>query len=124
MTVGDPRPSRRITDSTAGIEKVRDEGACRACGLKGLPNLTRHHLVGRGQRGDDVDVNIVPLCGSGTTGCHGSLTDHHRASAPSLLAGMPYEAIVSALRSKLTAAEKDYIVKKKSEGWLNEHYSW
>lgn len=71
-----------------------------------------------------MDENIVPLCGSGTTGCHGSLHDHHRASQPSLLAGMPYEAVASALRAKLLPEEREYIVGKKGEGWLNMTYPW
>lgn len=37
----------------------------------GKPSATGHHVLARGQGGDDVAANIVPLCGSGTTGCHG-----------------------------------------------------
>ena len=37
----------------------------------GKPSATGHHVVARGRGGDDVLANILPLCGSGTTGCHG-----------------------------------------------------
>jgi hypothetical protein len=37
----------------------------------GKPSATGHHVISRGKGGDDVLPNIVPLCGSGTTGCHG-----------------------------------------------------
>ena len=118
----DPRPERRVVDRRAGIVKVQREGRCRACGVYGVQQLNRAHLVPKGQRGDDVDANIVPLCGSGTTGCHGALTDHHLATAPSLLKGRPWEFVASALRGRLTDEEVEYVVAKKGADWLNRHY--
>lgn len=86
------------------------EGRCRACGIQGP--LNRAHLVARGQRGDDVPENIVPLCGSGTWGCHGALTDHRP--------GWPL--IAANLRENLTQVEIDYCVAKKGWDWLNRVY--
>lgn len=41
----------------------------------GAPSATGHHILARGAPyfGDDLLCNIVPLCGSGTTGCHGQI---------------------------------------------------
>lgn len=106
----DPKPARRIVNPQAGRQKVLFEGRCRACGVSG--SLNRAHLVAKGQRGDDVDANIVPLCGSGTTGCHGALTDHRP--------GWPL--IAARLRENLTQAEIDYCVAKKGWDWLDRTY--
>ncbi len=45
--------------------------ACLVCGS--VP-VNAAHVVPRGAPwfGDDVDVNLVPLCGSGSHGCHGA----------------------------------------------------
>jgi hypothetical protein len=120
--VGDPRPPARIVDRRAGIKKLRREGRCRACGLATRSYLTRAHLVPRGQRGDDVDENIIPLCGSGTTGCHGALTDHHKASWPSLLEGASWHQVASAVRATLRLEEEKYILDKKGAEWLGRVY--
>lgn len=118
--IGDPRPEPRVVDPDAGTKKILSEERCRACG--GHLFLNRAHLVARGQRGDDVDDNIVPLCGSGTSGCHGSLTDHHAATFPSLLKGEPWEVVASALREKLSEQELSYVLVKKGQDWLDKTY--
>jgi len=104
----DPKPERRIVDQFAGNDKLRAEGRCRICGAPatGPLGLTRHHLVPRSQQGDDVDDNIVPLCGDGTRGCHAEVefrTAGYRAR----------------LRAKLTPDELAYIIDKKGASWLN-----
>lgn len=47
----------------------RDGFACRRCG-RGT-DLTVHHRKNRSQGGKNEGPNLVTLCGSGTTGCHG-----------------------------------------------------
>jgi hypothetical protein len=112
----DPRPPKRIVDRKAGVEKLRREARCRACGRSPsghlLDALNRAHLVSRGQGGDDVDANIVPLCGSGTSGCHGALTDHRPG----------WEATAAKLRSSLRPDELEYILSKKGQDWLERVY--
>lgn len=65
----DPKPrAPRIVDRLATTR------AClrwRECAICGEPSATGHHVLAKGDGGDDVLENIVPLCGSGTTGCHG-----------------------------------------------------
>jgi len=103
----DPRPERRIVDLKAGIDKLRLEARCRACGIVGKP-LERAHLVGRGVGGDDVDANLVPLCSP----CHRRLHTHERG----------WRVVASALRRNLTNVELCYIVDHKSLDWLDEVY--
>lgn len=43
------------------------------CVICGSINISIHHILPRSQGGDDVWENLVPLCGDGTTGCHGGV---------------------------------------------------
>ena len=52
----------------------RSEGYCEACGLARANNA--HHRKNRSQGGQDDLSNLLLLCGSGTTGCHGWITEH------------------------------------------------
>jgi hypothetical protein len=52
-----------------GLVFARAGGRCERCGA-GF-NLSYHHRLKRSQGGDWVPQNIVLVCGSGTTGCHG-----------------------------------------------------
>src|SRR3990167_6814532 len=66
---------------------------CRVCGE---PFQSLHHIISRGQSGDDVLVNLAPLCGTGNTGCHGLI----EARDPETRA---------ALRRNLTDANRWYL---------------
>lgn len=46
---------------------------CILCGKRGS---NRHERVPRGRGGPRDSFNTVILCGSGTTGCHGWVTEH------------------------------------------------
>lgn len=43
------------------------------CVICGGIDISVHHILPRSQGGDDVWENLVPLCGSGTHGCHGAV---------------------------------------------------
>lgn len=62
------------------IVSHRSEGFCERCCRNG--RLTMHHRKKRGQGGLWAPENIVAVCGSGVTGCHGWI-EHHpdRAAA-------------------------------------------
>jgi hypothetical protein len=117
----DPRPARRIVDADAGKAKVEREGACRLCGVRVAPlwkggspllSLTRAHLVPKGMGGgggDDVEENIIPLCGMGPGTCH----ERMEANSPPTRRG---------LRGVLRDDEISYIVTKKGEGWLDSRF--
>jgi hypothetical protein len=96
----------RVVNPLAGLAKTLAEGRCRLCGN---PYTTRHHLVSRSLRGDDIEANLVPLCGSGVTGCHGAV----EARDP---------MVCSLLRSRLTDDELSYVLKKKGADWLERYY--
>lgn len=102
----DPKPRPRIIDPDAGWEKVLAEGHCRLCWR--TASLTRHHLVPRGQSGDDVDDNIVPLCGDGTRGCHGAVEHYTEARRR--------------LRPLLSDAEWAYVVGRVGVGRAEQRY--
>ena len=57
----------------------RSEGFCERC-CRFLP-LTMHHSKKRGQGGPWEPTNIVAVCGSGTTGCHGWIENHPDSAA-------------------------------------------
>ena len=61
----------RDKSSVRGIVFNRAEGMCEKCGGRGQ---SIHHRKPRGAGGTkiaDVASNLLLLCGSGTTGCHG-----------------------------------------------------
>lgn len=107
----DPKPAPRIIDPDAGREKLRREGRCRMCHgyATRLYLLSRHHIVPRGQGGDDVDDNLIPICGHGTIGCHGNVEGWVR----------DYR---QRLRRRMLPAEVAYVIGKKGEAWLDRNY--
>lgn len=52
--------------------EIDDFVCCEICGKPFVNNA--HHRRGQGQGGRDVLSNLLMLCGSGTTGCHGLVT--------------------------------------------------
>lgn len=72
----------RRTDPAATTVKLireRDSWACGRCGSGS--NLSTQHRVARGMggaRGPGINrpANLLTLCGSGTTGCHGLVEAH------------------------------------------------
>lgn len=103
------QPSRVIADRDDWeILRRHKLGPCRVCGKRSWP-LGLHHLVPRSQGGDDVPWNLVPLCGSGTDGCHGKVENRDTVARHEL-------------RKNLTDSEVGYIVGKKGLEWLRQAY--
>lgn len=67
------RKADRLAYDTA---MQRDAMTCQRC-HRGQP-VTRHHRKNRSQGGKTTPANLLLLCGTGTTGCHGYVTDHPR----------------------------------------------
>lgn len=68
MAQPDWKPARRVVDRDA-LRRARTANPwCAICFRHGV---TFHHVLPRGERGDDDARNGVMLCGDGTTGCHG-----------------------------------------------------
>ena len=62
------QPPRSVIDA---VDK-RDEWSCVRCGVSlYATHGSRHHRKLRSQGGKHASDNLVLLCGSGTTGCHG-----------------------------------------------------
>lgn len=115
-----PKPQARVVDKKAGVAKVNAELWCRPCAVLGRRTraTNRMHIVGKGQGGDDVDANIVPGCGSGTTGCHGVLTSRNADGST----GDGYATVAYAFVEGLTDEERRYAESTKWPGWLEDHY--
>jgi hypothetical protein len=58
--------------------REREGNVCAKCGERAANNA--HHRKNRSQGGKDVLSNLLLLCGSGTTGCHGWVTENPRTS--------------------------------------------
>lgn len=69
-----PRNTTQVTPATRKALRERALGCCEACGAYGATNA--HHRVNASQRGRGTLGNLMLLCGSGTTGCHGRVTEH------------------------------------------------
>ena len=68
----DPKPRAKIKDP-ALLKMLHLEWLdCALCGKTG--HLSLHHINKHPR--DDIRGNLVMLCGSGTTGCHGLIEDH------------------------------------------------
>ncbi len=65
------------TDFKAAIE--RDQWRCFRCGIaigRTWLGYSAHHRRLRSAGGTDTPENLIMLCGSGTTGCHGWVHEH------------------------------------------------
>lgn len=77
MSRPDPKPGRkprlpiRNVDSREIVRAKLMYPRCAACNEQGVDG---HHVIPKGAPhfGDDEVANIVCLCGSGTSGCHGA----------------------------------------------------
>jgi hypothetical protein len=71
----DPSPEVRA------VVEDRDLGWCVRCGLAvGDGPQSIHHRIRRSQGGSHQPDNLILLCGSGTTGCHGWVHAHPAAA--------------------------------------------
>lgn len=72
-----------LTSNTRSIIKHRSGGLCELCQREPMTNI--HHRKPRGMGGTrrpwvDEPSNLIALCGSGTTGCHGWIESHRADS--------------------------------------------
>ena len=81
-------PKRANTGPSAATRELvaaRAGGRCERCGTPAIGSHNLHHRSARGRGGTKRDgvneaSNLLYLCGSGTTGCHGWV-ESHRALA-------------------------------------------
>lgn len=67
-------------DPIRAIVWERDEAACVRCGVNLMSREGSFHHRRLGKRSDNRPSNLILLCGSGTTYCHGWV-HHNRAAA-------------------------------------------
>lgn len=103
----DPKPPKRVKASKKQWEMWHDQLVLMPCALCGRRATNWHHLSKHPR--DDVPANLLALCGSGTTGCHGRV----EARDPVALAG---------IRDVLTAQQLAYLLDTKGEEWLRKVY--
>lgn len=83
---------------------------CVVCGDSASPS--QHHVLPRGQGGDDDDANLVTLCGSGTTGCHGLI------EANDIDVRRELGAYIKANRPDVVAYVQGKLGKRQGADWL------
>jgi hypothetical protein len=107
--LSDQKPARRVKADQNEWQRLRSEkiALCRVC--SNAVGATLHHLVSKSLGGDDVADNLVPLCGSGTTGCHGLVEDHNMWAC-------------DLLGRRLSDGERAYVVGKKGAYFLESRY--
>ncbi len=72
----DPKPEPRVRASQGEWSGIHEFFAHAPCVHCGMAHQSLHHILPRSQGGDDLPVNLAPLCGDGTRGCHGLLETH------------------------------------------------
>lgn len=60
----------------AKVRQALHERAGGRCEICAEPANNAHHRRNKSQGGQDRLANLMLLCGSGTTGCHGEVTEH------------------------------------------------
>jgi 5-methylcytosine-specific restriction endonuclease McrA len=104
----DPKPRKRHTASSEQWHQVREwmvdsTDKCQICVRVQWAEL--HHIVPRGQSGDDFPENLMPLC----QGCHQGVTENKIG-------------YLMMLRWALTPGQRFYVVERKGAGWLEMKY--
>ena len=88
---------------------------------------SHHHLIPRGQGGDDVISNLVGLYGDGTRGCHGALTSANRVNdGRNFPSGktrwITPDEVRRGIRRNLRPDQIQYITNREGAWYLDKHY--
>jgi 5-methylcytosine-specific restriction endonuclease McrA len=98
--------------------RARKLGPCLVCRYLEVEQerpSTLHHVVAKSLGGSDTEANCVPLCGTGTTGCHGLVEKHDPDTC----------ALFAAAVQRFDDAAYAYAIEKLGEdGWLRRYYVW
>lgn len=80
-----PKASSAVAAMARSIVRVRDGHRCQMCGQSIVDvESSIHHRINRGSGGSalrDRASLLIRLCGSGTTRCHGWVTEHSLQAA-------------------------------------------
>lgn len=80
-----PKATRAVENAARKLVRQRDGHQCLMCGVSivDIPSSI-HHRINRGAGGSaklERASLLVRMCGTGTTGCHGYVTEHPKAAA-------------------------------------------
>lgn len=71
-----PTWDRDDWEAASWVLTTRANGCCERCGRPLRPDWSSRHHRMRRRDGGDTYPNLMLLCGDGTTGCHGFVTEH------------------------------------------------
>lgn len=106
----DPKPAKRYRATKAEWNDIRDAFVDDRCWVCGDVWTELHHILNRSHSGDDVVVNLAPLC----LACHNRV-EMRDPVARSLLRGALMPSNLAYLSYKLG--------EDKVEGWLERNYA-
>ena len=69
----DPKPVR-VVEEDAYTRFHAFNWPCLVCGER---PVNAAHIIGKGRGGDTIQAALIPLCGSGSDGCHGAYDNGH-----------------------------------------------
>lgn len=107
---------RATTDEWAVFYRLK-ANRCRVCGSS---YVSLHHLLGGPWRSDELD-NLIPLCGDGTTGCHGIYTSRMDGMSADGVT-RTWEQVADRIRRSLTTGERLYITGRVGQEGLERRY--
>lgn len=75
-----PKAKRSVEEAARRLVRARDGHRCQMCGRSIVDYPSNiHHRINRGHGGSALLERaslLIRICGSGTTGCHGWVTEH------------------------------------------------
>jgi HNH endonuclease len=71
-----PTPNSGPSAKLRALVEARDKGCVRCGAVVPRDEDSVHHRIPRGRGGENTAENLLLLCGSGTTGCHGYVESH------------------------------------------------
>jgi hypothetical protein len=108
----DWKPAKRVKNPKV-MKSLHVRGVI--CVLCGNP-ASLHHVYPKGQGGDDVFENLVGLCGSGTTGHHGSIEN---GDVPTRI---ELGAHITADRPDIVFYLQDKLGEEEGREWLRQRF--
>ncbi len=105
-----PKRTGRVKDPSVARRAHVQRVPCVVCGDTASPS--QHHVLPRGQGGDDDPANLVSLCGSGTTGCHGLI------EANDIMVRRELGAYIKAHRPDTVAYVQGKLGQRQGTDWL------
>ena len=105
----DAKPAKRFRASKSEWQDIRDAFSEDRCWVCSEPWTDLHHILNRSHSGDDVVVNLAPVCRE----CHARI----EAREPQA------RALIRQALMPSNLAYLSYKLGENTEGWLSRHYA-